>query len=43
MHGKEIVYVQDLETPDYYIEVKKLKWFGTGTANEKIFATPFKY
>lgn len=41
--GKEIVYVPDLEITDCYIEVKELKWFGTGTANEKIFATPLKY
>lgn len=32
-----------MEIPDYDIEVKELKWFGTGLANKKIFAIPLKY
>ena len=33
----------DLETPDSIIEVKTCTYFTTGTANEKILGTPFKY
>ena len=33
----------DLETPDSIIEVKTCTYFTTGTANEKIMGTSFKY
>jgi hypothetical protein len=42
-NGEYISFIPDLTTPDYFIEIKELKWFGGGTADQKIFGCPFNY